>query len=988
MHFLSNCRTLVFEKLKFDGMKTTNYIKLGLATAVAGSLVSAYILLDNTAKYTPRTGEVENEMEEAAGANQYWFNMRKNPQTGQLDYNAIAQAQEEVALSAAAANKANAFPLSWKELGPDNVGGRTRAILLDLINDPTGNTLFAGGVAGGLWKSTTAGGSWVKINDFELNLAVSCIAEDANGIIYYGTGEGFCWFEGISGGMIGGGIFKADNTAGTTFTRLTSTKPTVNTDAGWAIVNDIEIDPNNPQRIYASTKSGLQVSSNGGTAWVLATGAIGSQGQDIEVGSDGSVIFSNFGKGFISSNGTSFTGISGAGNNKLPTSAVRTEFAIAPSDDNRIYAWCAAANGSLVGSYYSTDKGVTWTKTVAGGGAFDPFAVGDNFQGSYDNILGVHPKNKNMVFGGGADLYAYDFNAQQNWTQISAYQGGNGYPLYVHPDKHEIVWSTKDTNIVYFGSDGGVAKTQNGGATFSSMNRNYNTVQFYAIGFAKTGEVIGGSQDNGTSYINYLGNTAQTAQEIKGGDGGYGEISHIYPAAFFAESQYGSMQRSSNKGTSFADCYSLRCNASVSGAPFVTPFELWESLNDQSSPDSIAYITPVNIPSGTVLNVSSKTNSYPLVHTTNQSYLANDTVWVKDIVQSKFAIGLNNSIWLAKNITDFSSDPSWIKIASDTVFGTGLVYSIPDKFSSGDASCMAFSQDGNHLYAGAGGALYRISNLNTIRNNRLGDTLTGEVGYASSQVTCTQIAGFTNAIAGIGVDANDAGKVIVCLAGYDGNTNNHIWYSTTADTDPHGTVQSNSFTAKGGSGATKLPGMPVYDAVIDFTGGKKVVAGTDFGVYYTSDITVANPVWVKDVTFPNAPVTMVRQQHKPWNWPGLTNTGVIYASTYGRGFWSTASLMGVKENDKNAVSFKSSITVYPNPAKSLSNVNFTLNETSNVTLQVLDIQGKLVKSVNLGTRTAGNNTYKFINLDLQQGTYFISMLAGTQKAVAKFIVLE
>ena len=979
MHFLSKCRTLVFEKSKFDGMKTTNYIKLGLATTVAGSLISAYVLLDNTAKYTPRTGDVENEKEGAAGANQYWFNMRKNPQTGQLDYNAIAQAQEEVALSAAAANKGNAFPLSWKELGPDNVGGRTRAILLDLINDPTGNTIFAGGVAGGLWKSTTAGGSWVKINDFELNLAVSCIAEDANGIIYYGTGEGLCGFQGISGGMIGGGVFKADNKQGTTFTRLASTKPAVNSEAGWAQVNDIEIDPNNSQRVYASTKSGLQVSSDGGNTWVLATGAIGPQGQDIEVASDGSVIFSNFGKGFISSNGTSFTGISGAGNTKLPTSAVRTEFAIAPSDDNRIYAWCAAANGSLVGSYYSTDKGVTWTKTVAGGGAFDPFAVGDNFQGSYDNILGVHPKNKNMVFGGGADLYAYDFNAQQNWTQISAYQGGNGYPLYVHPDKHEIVWSTKDTNIVYFGSDGGVAKTQNGGATFSAMNRSYNTVQFYAIGFAKTGEVIGGSQDNGTSYINYLGNTAQTAQDIKGGDGGYGEISHIYPAAFFAESQYGSMQRSSNKGTSFADCYSLRINADVKiGSAFVTPFELWESLNDQSSPDSIPYITPVNIPSGTVLNVSSKTNSYPIVHTTNQSYLANDTVWVKDIVQSKFAIGLGNSVWLAKNATDFSTDPAWIKIASNVVAN-------PDLFNSGEAKCMAFSADGNHLYVGSGGALYRISNLNTIRNNRLSDTLTGEAGNAASQVTCTLISSFPNAIGGIGVDANDEGNVIVGCVGYDGNTNNHIFYSTTADTDGH---LQNSFVAKGGSGATKLPGMPVYDAVIDFTGGKKVVAGTDFGIYYTSDITVANPVWVKDATFPNAPVTMVRQQQKPWNWPGLTNTGVIYASTYGRGFWSTASLMGVKENDKNTVSFKSSITVYPNPAKYLSNVNFTLNTTSNVTLQVLDIQGKLVKSVDLGNRTAGNNTYKFDNLDLQQGTYFVSMVAGNQKAVAKFIVSE
>ena len=102
------------------------------------------------------------------------------------------------------------------------------------------------------------------------------------------------------------------------------------------------------------------------------------------------------------------------------------------------------------------------------------------------------------------------------------------------------------------------------------------------------------------------------------------------------------------------------------------------------------------------------------------------------------------------------------------------------------------------------------------------------------------------------MDANDEGNVIVGCVGYDGNTNNHIFYSTTADTDGH---LQNSFVAKGGSGATKLPGMPVYDAVIDFTGGKKVVAGTDFGIYYTSDITVANPVWVKDATFPNAPVT-------------------------------------------------------------------------------------------------------------------------------------
>ncbi|NJL74862.1 MAG: hypothetical protein HC892_07360 [Saprospiraceae bacterium] len=40
----------------------------------------------------------------------------------------------------------------FKERGPNNIGGRTRSILIDL-NDPTRKTIFAGGVTGGLWKT-------------------------------------------------------------------------------------------------------------------------------------------------------------------------------------------------------------------------------------------------------------------------------------------------------------------------------------------------------------------------------------------------------------------------------------------------------------------------------------------------------------------------------------------------------------------------------------------------------------------------------------------------------------------------------------------------------------------------------------------------------------------------------------------------------------------------------------------------------------------
>ncbi|MFN3939275.1 MAG: WD40/YVTN/BNR-like repeat-containing protein, partial [Chitinophagales bacterium] len=41
----------------------------------------------------------------------------------------------------------------WSERGPNNIGGRTRALMVD-PNDPTGNTIWAGSASGGLWKTT------------------------------------------------------------------------------------------------------------------------------------------------------------------------------------------------------------------------------------------------------------------------------------------------------------------------------------------------------------------------------------------------------------------------------------------------------------------------------------------------------------------------------------------------------------------------------------------------------------------------------------------------------------------------------------------------------------------------------------------------------------------------------------------------------------------------------------------------------------------
>ena len=105
---------------------------------------------------------------------------------------------------------------SWVERGPNNVGGRVRAIMFD-PNDTTYKRVFAGGVSGGLWVNNdiTTNTAWTRVNVPE-NLSVSAITYDPNNtnIFYLGTGESY-----VGGDVNGDGVWKSTN-GGTTWTKI------------------------------------------------------------------------------------------------------------------------------------------------------------------------------------------------------------------------------------------------------------------------------------------------------------------------------------------------------------------------------------------------------------------------------------------------------------------------------------------------------------------------------------------------------------------------------------------------------------------------------------------------------------------------------------------------------------------------------------------------------------------------------------------------
>jgi hypothetical protein len=539
--------------------------------------------------YQPRTVEADYSANDAF---EYVNSRRRNQVTGKIELADVQNAQ--AAFNQLPRNKNANLGLQWEEFGPDNLGGRTRSLIFDKDNP---SIMFMGSVSGGIYKSVNAGRSWNEVNDQMSNLSIVSLEQGLDGTIYAGTGENLYYASsgGGSRGMLGQGIFKSTDD-GATFTQMSSTLPAGNGSETWTSVGKIEVDPNDAQLIYAATNGGLQVSNDGGTTW---NGPLPGAGlcRDMVITSTGTVIAKQLDRTYrVTDQGQTVVEISSAiaGLGDLPRTSRRMRFAVAPQDENYIYAIEVDGSDQFEAAHKSTDGGDSWTVIGTRNQLLNPHRN----QGRFNNSIAVDPKDKDRILVGGVEVWEY--SSSTGWFQIAT-QSRFSTLFYLHADNHNIVFHPTNLSTIYITNDGGLFKSTDNGFTFSMENKGYATIQYYGIDDFLDGAVLGGTQDNSNIKVDPNGPLPKAGTIFSSGDGGVASVSHLDPNVFIIASQYGNLVRTDDNGENFSGFYSLRVrgNRTPGGRPsatnpifadFVTPFDLHENLRDLNSTDSVEIV--------------------------------------------------------------------------------------------------------------------------------------------------------------------------------------------------------------------------------------------------------------------------------------------------------------------------------------------------------------------------------------------------------------
>lgn len=531
--------------------------------------------------------------------------------------------------------------VGWQWMGPGNIGGRLRGLL---IHPTQPQIMWVGTAGGGVWKSTNAGGTWQPMNSVLSLLAIGCMTMDPTDPdrLYVGTGEGG-FFDTEAGStnlaaMLGAGIFVSTD-GGVTWSQIPTT-------ATWQGVSRIAIDPNNAKILLAGTPGGLFRSQDRAISWTRVSMADAVDIRFHPTNSNLAVAGTGVGRALFSTDGGqswgAATGI---------TNAVRVELCYYRANPNRIYATVNGSNGRIR-VYRSDDGGRSYAVRTQGSGV--------SCLGGYNNGLWVDPTNDQRLLVGATRVYR-SLDGGVNLTQIT----NGGYYDY-HTFTAHPGFNGGSNRTVFSGSDGGVHRLDDvavsGSPRWQELNNNLGINQFYGGAINPgSGVILGGTQDQGT--LRYNGGTENWSQPA-GGDGGFCAADPTDPRYFYGEYQWLSLFRSSNGGSSFS---SIASGISESSPNFVAPFtldpnnssrmlaagaRLWRTNNVKAGSPSWRSIKPALNCSPTPVSPA----HYRLDPPCNIASIAvapgnSNAVWV----------GHNNGqIWKTQN--GLAGNPSWTRV--------------------------------------------------------------------------------------------------------------------------------------------------------------------------------------------------------------------------------------------------------------------------------------------------------------------------------------
>lgn len=815
---------------------------------------------------------------------------------------------------------------SWVERGPNNVGGRTRAILFDPNDKNNANAaddytrVFAGGVSGGLWVNddiTDENVSWTRVGISE-NLAVSSITVDPNNssIWYAGTGESYTTNDGA-----GSGLWKSTNAGNSWFNLLSVNFDEPNAASRLYTINDVFAWNNegNTEVFMAVSReydygfigynfTGLWKSTDNGSNWSRVSLFTDSDNptpyeiNTIEVAADNSIWVSTRTNAFGEGGGKIFKSIDGSAfvEKYSFTDGHRVEISCSTISANTIYALAELKTGSFP---YSTPY-LSMVKTTDGfetgtipetvelslpndadtGIDSDDFTRGQAF---YDLLIEVDPTNDAVVYAGGIDLFRSS-DSGETWSQISKWSNNNDLANLVvsevHADQHEMVFRPNSSNEALFGNDGGVYYASNltgASASTDAINpriKDYNVTQFYkgSIGQDENTELfLAGAQDNGSQFIDNTFAGINSSEDVFGGDGGY----------CFIDKDGGYMIVSYIYNT-----YAILA-VPYTGAGAII-------VEDQ---DSGSFINPADLDENL------------------------DILYAASSVSDKDSIARYSELFTSRVRTNFS-DPlligevTSIKVSPYTTNSTTLVLGT------------------------SAGKVLKVENVDTTPSWTDIDLNTSiDVG----SVSCVEFG------------ASEL-EIFVTLHNYGVE---NIWYTSDG---------GQTWSSKDGD----FPDIPVKAIMKNPLVANEVIIGTNLGVWMTDNFMSSSPNWVQSQNgMSNVKVTSFDLR---------TSDNTVLASTYGRGMF-TGKFLGGQLSIDEVEKAKQNIKIYP----TISEGTFFVTSGESQQIEVIELynaNGKLVHQIK--DRYLRQAEKLEVSVDLPQGVYFIHLKGEIDANFKTRIIIE